>query len=254
MRQTAAIALNTFKETIRDRVLAIIVLFALLMIVGSLWLGSISLGEEGRVMKDFGLVAVTFFGLVVAAFIAAGLIHKEVEKRTVFVLFSKPVSRAAFIAGKFAGLALTMAAVVAGMGTFLFAVVWVIDGAPTWMVLAAVALIYVQLLVIVAVTIFFSTLGSAILASVLGICVFVAGQLSSNVLSLTRLGENAVTEALSWVVFVLIPNFTAVDVKPAVVGEQTAAWASIGLWCAYLAAYTVAVLLLATAVFRRREF
>ncbi len=254
MRQTGAIALNTFKETIRDRVLAVIVLFALLMIVASLWLGSISLGEEARVMTDFGLVAVTFFGLVVAAFIAAGLIHREVEKRTVFVLFSKPVSRAAFIAGKFLGLGVTMAAVVAGMGLFLFAVVWVIDGSPRWLILAAVALIYVQLMVIVAVTVFFSTLGSAILASVLGICVFVAGQLSTNVLSLTRLGENAVTEALSWVVFVLIPNFTAVDVKPAVVGEQTAEWGEVGLWCAYLAAYVVAVLLLATWVFRRREF
>ena len=254
MRRTYAIAVNTFKETIRDRVLGIIVLFALLMIVGSLWLGSISLGEEARVMMDFGLVAVTFFGLVVAAFIAAGLIHKEVEKRTVFVLFSKPVSRAAFIAGKFLGLAGTLAAVIGGMGLFLFAVVWIIDGSPTWMVLAAVGLIYVQLLVIVAVTIFFSTLGSAVLASVLGICVFVAGQLSTNVLSLTRLGENAVTEALSWVVFVLVPNFTAVDVKPAVVGEQTAEWGSIVLWCVYLAAYVLAVLLLATFVFRRREF
>jgi ABC-type transport system involved in multi-copper enzyme maturation permease subunit len=254
VRQTAAIALNTFKETIRDRVLGIIVLFALLMIVASLWLGSISLGEEARVMMDFGLVAVTFFGLVVAAFIAAGLIHREVEKRTVFVLFSKPVSRAAFIAGKFLGLALTMAAVIAGMGLFLFAVVWIVHGEPTPMILAAVALIYVQLLVVVAVTIFFSTLGSAILASMLGICVFVAGQLSTNVLSLTRLGENAVTEALSWVVFVLIPNFTAVDVKPAVVGEQTAHWGEVLLWCVYLAAYTLAVLLLATVAFRRREF
>lgn len=254
MRQVGAIALNTFKETIRDRVLAVIVLFALLMIVGSLWLASISLGEEGRVMKDFGLVAVTFFGLVVAAFIAAGLIHKEVEKHTVFVLFSKPVSRAAFIAGKFLGLALTMAAVVAGMGAFLFLVVWVIEGTPTWMLLVAVVLIYVQLLVIVAVTIFFSTLGSAILASVLGICVFVAGQLSTNVLSLTRLGHNAFTEALSWLVFVLIPNFTAVDVKAAVVGEQTASWASIGIWCLYLTAYVGATLTLATFVFRRREF
>ncbi len=62
-------------------------------------------------MKDFGLVAVTFFGLIVAVFVAAGLVHKEVEKRTVFVLFSKPVSRAAFIAGKFIGLCGTMAVV-----------------------------------------------------------------------------------------------------------------------------------------------
>ena len=76
MRQVRAIAVNTFKETIRDRVLAVIVVFALLMIAAGLWLGSISLGEQGRMMKDFGLVAVTAFGLIVAVFVAAGLVHK----------------------------------------------------------------------------------------------------------------------------------------------------------------------------------
>ena len=116
MNQVVAIAVNTFKETIRDRVLAVIVVFALLMIAGGLWLGSISLGEQGRMMKDFGLVAVTVFGLIVAVFVAAGLVHKEVEKRTVYVLFSKPVSRGAFISGKFVGLCGTMAVVLAGMG------------------------------------------------------------------------------------------------------------------------------------------
>jgi ABC-type transport system involved in multi-copper enzyme maturation permease subunit len=254
MNQLVAIAVNTFKETIRDRVLAVIVVFALAMIVGGLWLGSISLGEQGRMMKDFGLVAVTAFGLIVAVFIAAGLVHKEVEKRTVFVLFSKPVSRTAFIAGKFLGLCATMAVVVAGMGTFLFLVVWALDGRPSGMVLVATLMIYVQLLAVMAVTIFFSTLGSAILASVLGICVFVAGQLSQNVLSLSRLGKNPVTEALSWVVYVIIPNLSAVDVKAGVVGEQNLLWGHIGLWTAYLLAYMVVVLALAALVFRRKEF
>ncbi len=254
MTQLFAIALNTFKETIRDRVLGIIVVFALIMIAGGLWLGSISLGEQGRMMKDFGLVAVTVFGLIVAVFVAAGMVHKEVEKRTVYVLFSKPVSRAAFISGKFVGLCATMAVVMAGMAAFLFALVWIVDGEPAGMLLLAVLMIYVQLLAIIAVTIFFSTLGSAILASVLGICVFVAGQLSQNVLELTRLGQNAVTETLSWVVFIAIPNFSAVDVKAGVVGEETLAWGQIGLWVAYLAAYIVVALALATVIFRRKEF
>ena len=254
MNQVLAIAVNTFKETIRDRVLAVIVVFALLMIVGGLWLGSISLGEQGRMMIDFGLVAVTGFGLIVAVFVAAGLVHKEVEKRTVFVLFSKPVSRVAFIAGKFIGLCGTMAAVLAGMGLFLFLLVWSIDGAATGMVLVAVVMIYVQLLAVMAVTIFFSTLGSAILASVLGICVFVAGQLSHNVLALTRIGKNPLTEALSWVVYVIIPNFSAVDVKAGVVGETTLAWGQVALWTAYLLAYMVVVLALAALVFGRKEF
>ncbi len=254
MNQVVAIAVNTFKETIRDRVLAVIVVFALLMIVGGLWLGSISLGEQGRMMKDFGLVAVTLFGLVVAVFIAAGLVHKEVEKRTVFVLFSKPVGRAAFIAGKFMGLCVTMAAVLAGMGVFLFLLVWAVAGEVSGMLLVAVLMVYVQLLAIMAVTIFFSTLGSAILASVLGICVFVAGQLSHNVLALTRLGQNAVTEALSWVVYVVIPNLAAVDVKAGAVGERTLAWGEVAVWTGYLLAYVVVVLALAALVFRRKEF
>ena len=253
-RQLLAIAANTFKETIRDRVLAVIVVFALVMIAGGLWLGAISLGEQGRMMKDFGLLAVTGFGLIVAVFIAASLVHKEVEKRTVFVLFSKPVSRASFIAGKFLGLCGTMAVVLAGMGLFLFALVWLLQGSPSFMVLVAVLMIYVQLLAIMAVTIFFSTLGSAILASVLGICVFVAGQLSHNVLPLTRLGKNPITEALSWVIYVLVPNLTAIDVKAGVVGEQTLAWGHIGLWGVYLLAYVVVVLALATVIFRRKEF
>jgi ABC-type transport system involved in multi-copper enzyme maturation permease subunit len=254
VNQVWAIAVNTFKETIRDRVLAVIVVFALIMIVGGLWLGSISLGEQGRMMMDFGLVAVTFFGLIVAVFVAAGLVRKEVEKRTVFVLFSKPVSRLAFIAGKFLGLCGTMAAVLAGMGLFLFLLVWVVAGNASGMLLVAVLMIYAQLLAVMAVTILFSTLGSAVLASVLGICVFVAGQLSHNVLSLTRLGENVLTEALSWLIYVIIPNFSAVDVKAGVVGESTLAWGEIALWTAYMLAYVVVVLALAALVFRRKEF
>ncbi len=254
MNQLIAITVNTFKETIRDRVLAVIVVFALIMIVAGLWLGSISLGEQGRMMVDFGLVAVTGFGLIVAVFVAAGLVRKEVEKRTVYVLFSKPVSRVAFIGGKFIGLCATMAAVLAGMGLFLFALVWIVSGHASGMVLLSVVMIYVQLLAIIAVTIFFSTLGSAILASVLGICVFVAGQLSHNVLTLTRLGKNPLTEAISWVVYVVIPNLSAVDIKAGVVGEQTLAWGQIGLWTAYLLAYVVVVLALAALIFRRKEF
>ncbi len=101
MSRVLTIALNTFKETIRDRILGVIVLFALAMIVGSVWLGAISLGQAGRMMEDFGLVAVTLFGLVVAVFVGASLVRKEIDKRTVFVLFSKPLGRSEFIVGKF---------------------------------------------------------------------------------------------------------------------------------------------------------
>jgi len=252
--QVAAIALNTFRETVRDRVLTVIALFALLMIVAGLWLGSISLEQGGRMMKDFGLVAVTAFGVIIAAFIAATLVRKEVEKRTVFVLFSKPVSRGGFVVGKFLGLAATLGVVVGGMGLFLFLMTLAVGGGASGMVLVATALIYLQVLTVVAVVVFFSTITSAILSSMLGLGVFVAGQLSHNVLSLSRIGAGAVTEAASWVVFVLIPNFSAVDVKAAAVGEQTVDWGAVALWGVYLVAYMTVALIGAAFVMRRKEF
>jgi Cu-processing system permease protein len=254
MRRVFAIAVNTFRETIRDRVLGVIVLFALGMIIASLWLASISLNQQARMMKDFGLVAVTFFGLVVAVFVAASLVHKEVEKRTVFVLFSKPIGRTEFIWGKFLGLAATMLVVLAGMGLFLFLLTLVVAKQASGWLLVATALIYLQLLAVIAVTVFFSTVSSAILASVLGISVFVAGQLSHNVLSLSRLGNGVVPKAASWIVYVLIPNLSAVDIKSTVVGEASASWASIAAWGGYLVAYIVVVVLAASWVFRRKEF
>ena len=254
MGRSGAIALNTFKETIRDRVLSVIVVFALAMIVASLWLASISLGQQGRMMKDFGLTAVTLFGLLVAVFAAGNLVRKELEKRTVFFVFSKPVSPAQFIVGKFLGLALTVLLVVTGMGLFLFLMTWLVAGDAAGAILLATLLIYVQVVVVMAVTVFFSTFASAILSSVLGVCVFIAGQLSHNVLSLTRLGDAEVLKGLSWVVFVAIPNLSAVDIKPSVVGEGSVAWGQTALWLVYLFAYMAVALLAASWVFRRKEF
>jgi ABC-type transport system involved in multi-copper enzyme maturation permease subunit len=249
-----AIARNTFRETIRDRVLGVIVVFALLMIVGSLWLGSISLDQQGRMMIDFGLVAVSGFGLIVTVFIAATLVRKEVEKRTVFVLFSKPVGRGEFIWGKFLGLCLTMAVVMSGMAVFLFLVSWWVSKEATPLLLLAVAMVYLELVVVMAATVFFSTMTSAVLATVLGICTYVAGQLSANVLSLTQIGGNPALKGVSWIVFLLIPNLGAVDLKAAVLGEQSVDAAALAAWVGYLIAYVVVVLLAATAIFRRKEF
>lgn len=254
MKRALAIAANTFRETIRDRILLVILVFALAMILAGLWLGSISLGQEARLMQDFGLVAVSGFGVVVAVFVAAGLVRKEVDKRTVFILFSKPVGRGEFVAGKFLGLSGTMAIVVFGMTVFLFLLVWAVAGDPNAWLLAAGGLVYLQVLVVMAVTVFFSTFASPILAAVLGLCAFGAGQLSHNVLSLTQLGESAVLEGLSWVVFLVVPNFSAVSLGPVVVGEQAADWSTVGGWAGYLVAYAVVMLGLSWLVFRRKEF
>ncbi len=251
--RVAAVALNTFRETIRDRILGVIILFALAMIVASLWLASISLGQQDRMIKDFGLVAISLFGLIVAAFVAASLVRKEVEKRTVFIIFSKPVSRSEFIWGKFIGLAATMFTVLTGMTVFLFVLAWIVAGSPSGSLLLAGLLVFLQLLVVMAMTMLFSTMTSAILASVWGICVYAAGQLSHNVLSLSRLGHSGVAHVLSTAVFYVVPNLSAVDLRAAVVGEGGRGTGLLA-WSAYLVAYLVIALCAATWIFARKEF
>jgi Cu-processing system permease protein len=254
VKRVVAVAVNTFRETIRDRILGVIILFALALIVASLWLASISLGQGDRMIKDFGLVAVSFFGLIVAAFVAASLVRKEVEKRTVFIIFSKPVSRSEFIWGKFLGLAATMFTVLAGMTVFLFLLAWVVAKSPSGSLLLAGLLIYLQLLVVMALTILFSTMTSAVLASVWGICLYVAGELSHNVLSLSHAGHSGLAHVASAVVFYVVPNLSAVDIRAPIVGEGAVAWGSLAAWCGYLLAYLVVVLFLTTWIFRRKEF
>src|SRR5215471_4892870 len=109
MRATAAIAIHVFRESVRDRVLYNLVLFAILMIGASFLIGELTAGQDVKIIKDLGLSAIFVFGLFIAVFIGIGLVSKEVERRSIYNLLSKPVDRFQVIAGKYLGLVLTLA-------------------------------------------------------------------------------------------------------------------------------------------------
>ena len=104
MQRVAAIALNTFREAVRDRVLYNLIVFALLLIATAILFGEISIGVQKLILVNLGLAAITFFGLAIAIFIGIGLVYKEMDKRTLYALLAKPVRRSEFILGKFCGL------------------------------------------------------------------------------------------------------------------------------------------------------
>ena len=114
MRAIRTVAVNVFRESVRDRVLYNLVLFAVLLIASSYLLGQLTAGQDVKIIKDLGLAATSVFGLFIAIFIGIGLVSKEVERRSIYALLSKPVSRPQFIAGKYAGLVLTLAVNVDG--------------------------------------------------------------------------------------------------------------------------------------------
>ena len=122
MRAVRVVAVNVFRESVRDRVPYNLVLFAVLLIASSYLIGQLTAGQDVKIIKDLGLAATSVFGLFIAIFIGIGLVSKEVERRSIYALLSKPVSRAQFIAGKYAGLVLTLAVNVSVMAIAFYVI------------------------------------------------------------------------------------------------------------------------------------
>src|SRR5262250_3233226 len=111
-----AIARNTFREAVRDRVLYNLVLFVMLLTGAAIFIGELSGGQERKIIVDLGLSAMLLFGVFIAIFVGVGLVYKEIERRTIYAIFSKPVGRGEFLVGKYLGLCLTLLINVAVMG------------------------------------------------------------------------------------------------------------------------------------------
>src|SRR3569832_38076 len=146
----AAIARNAFREAVRDRVLYNLVLFVLILTGASIFIGELSGGQERKVIVDLGLSAMLLFGAFIAIFVGVGLVYKEIERRTIYAIFAKPVGRGEFLLGKYLGLCLTLAVNVSVMGAGVsLALLYVGRGWDPLVlrVWPAVALIYVELLI-----------------------------------------------------------------------------------------------------------
>jgi Cu-processing system permease protein len=144
------IALSVFRESVRDKVLYSLVLFAVLLIAVSYLIGQLTAGQDVKIIKDLGLAAISVIGLLMAVFIGIGLVWKEVERRSIYSLLAKPISRSEFILGKYTGLALTLAVNVGLMTVAYYAVLTVIAGGADPALLAGIGLIFVELLLVTA--------------------------------------------------------------------------------------------------------
>src|SRR5213595_146336 len=145
-----SIARNAFREAVRDRVLYNLVLFVLLLTAGAIFLGELSAGQDAKIIADLGLSAMMLFGVFIAIFVGVGLVYKEIERRTVYSIFAKPVSRGEFLLGKYLGLCLTLLVNVAVMGAGVSVALMCVSRG--WDPLAlriwpAVLLIYVELMI-----------------------------------------------------------------------------------------------------------
>ncbi len=263
MGRILAIALNTFRENIRDKVLYNLILFALIMILSSVALGQLTLGHEAKVIVDLGLSAISIFGTLIAIFIGISLVYKEIERKTVYTLLAKPVHRSEFIVGKYAGLLITLGVNVLVMTGFLVLTLLYHGGVkPGEMLhlLPAVYLIFLALALTTAVALVFSTFSTPALSAVFTLFLWVIGHFNTDLLNFGRLTKSAAVEQAARVLYYLLPNlsnFSSIDSRNVIqsaayyqaIDPGALAWVS-----AYGVLYSAALVCIASAVFARRDF
>lgn len=285
--RVCAIAQNTFREAVRDRVLYAFFVFAAAVILGSRLLAYVSVGDKGKVVADVGLAAVSVLGVLIAIFIGTGLIHKEIDKRTAYTILSKPVARWEFVLGKYLGLAAVVTVNWLAMSVFFLIYLHTLARAglahgEDFTVRAgglafALLFVWVEILVVTAVAILFGSATSPVLSAVFTFAAFAAGRLSDGIVRLAeeaRVGAGApggehlrgldaalqamldllrpAAGLLRDLLMAVVPNLTLFDVREAAVhgGALPAGWP----WrLVYAAGYVGAALIAASLLFRRRK-
>ena len=256
MRRAGAVALNTFREAVRDRVLYNLVFFALLMMAAAVAVGQISIGIEQTVIVSLGLSAISVIGLLISVFIGVALVSKEMDKRTLYALLAKPVRRWEFLLGKFGGLVLTLAVNTAAMAAGLLLVMLYVkhsldrgDAA----VLVAVYFIWLKLALVVVLALLFSCFITPLLAILFTVGLYIVGLY---VQELRNLPVEVMTPAMAaltrWLSY-LLPNFENFNVMALAAHGRAVPGALILQNTLYTVIYCTIVLTAAAAVFSRRN-
>ncbi|MBV9574585.1 MAG: ABC transporter permease subunit [Acidobacteriales bacterium] len=253
--RVAHIARNTFREAVRDRVLYNLIAFALLMSGAAILVGQISIDIERLVVVNLGLTAVSLFGMVIAIFIGIGLVSKEIDKRTLYTVLSRPVRRWEFIAGKFFGLAGTLVVNTLFMAAGVFAALLYVSRhfqhSDGW-IMVALYFIVLQFLIITALALLFSSFSSPLLAAVFAFSLFVIGSFAEDLRGFAAMTQG-VTKWLASGAAYLVPNFSALNIISMVAHEQGVSRQLIFYNTAYALIYTTMALSGAVLIFERRN-
>jgi len=267
MRATAAIAVNVFRESVRDKVLYNLVVFAVILIGASYLLGQLTAGQDVKIIKDLGLSATALFGLFIAIFIGINLVSKEVERRSMYSLLSKPIHRYQLVLGKYAGLTLTLAVNVAVMAAALYAVlVYKSWGVPAlvqsgWYapaldpaLLKAISLIFLELMVITAIATFFSSFSTPILSAAFTFGLFIVGHLSGDLRNFDQIVDSETAARVARGLYWILPNLAQFDVKDRVVHGIAVPFGYMTLTFGYALLYIAMLLSVSMYIFSKRDF
>jgi len=253
MNNIISIAKNTFRETIRDRILYGILAFALLFLLSTILFGSISLGEDIKVIKDFGLAGIYIFSLIIAIFLGTSLIYKELEKKTIHIILSKPVSPLQFIVGKFFGLWSSITFNVAIMSALYLIIVRFNNGGWDWISLLSILLLIFELAIFISLTILFSSFTTPLAGTIYSIIILYIGH------SLELLRQYAdkygqVYKYFTDAVYYIFPNLEKFNIRNEIVHGIMPSSGQIIYPTLYAILYSAILLWLATLAIKDQDY
>ena len=253
MIRIRAVALNTFREAVRDRIFTSILFFAGAFILASLALQEVTIGDQAKVVRSVGQGSIDLFGAIVAMFLGVSIVWKELDKRTIYTILSKPLPRWQFIVGKYAGLLVTIAAELLILGLVYVLLLTVMQGFPPGVFFVSMGTLFFELMLLTAWATLFSASSSPTTATAFTLSVFVIGHLADDI---WLYGSQAESEFAQWIargLYWVLPNFEVFSIRTEAVHELPIPWAQVGGSVAYGLAYSAAVLCVAVFVFQRRD-
>ena len=249
------IARNTFRESVRDRILYNLVLFVLLITGAAIFLGELTGGKEARTIVNFGLSAMLLFGAFIAIFVGVALVSKEIEKRTVYAIFSKPVTRGEFIVGKYLGLCLTLLVNVLVMGGGVsLALLYVGDANLAASIWGAIYLIYLELAILTAIATLFSSFSSPALSALLTFFIFIIGHFSASLRDFAQNLDSSAAKVFFEFLYYFLPNLSFFSFITNAANDGFPSAATLGGAFLYAVVYISILLVAAVMIFSRRNF
>ena len=257
LQRILVIAHNVFREVIRDRILYLIGFFAATLGIISLMLPQVSANAQDKMLLDFGMAGIVLTGLVTAVFVGTGLINKEIEKRTVFVLIAKPISRIEFIVGKHLGLTAVLAVLVTAMTAIYFGILSLNDVSyPAGSLILASLYTVLELSLVTAIALLFGVFTSSLLGTILTFAMYIMGHLSPDLVELAKLAKNPSLEQLTENMYLVLPDLSRLNLRNAAVYGSELIPSPMELLShgVYAIAYIVLLLTVANLIFSRRQF
>ncbi|MDD3646351.1 MAG: ABC transporter permease [Candidatus Gracilibacteria bacterium] len=248
------IIFSTFKEIVRNKFLYLILFFAFVFIAFSILLGKLTIGDDAKVVVDFGLAMIEIFGLIGVLFVGSQLLFKEVEGKTIFLILSKPIKRYEFILGKFLGFSATIALIIF-LQSILFLIVLAIKGiALDHLIVFSLLFTFFKLEIVLSLVFFFSSFMSNILTILVSMMIYVLSHSFSLILDMVNRFQNEVIVGFIKAIQLLFPPFEALNIKDVIGGFTNFSTNFFIFNSFYSVAYLIIILYFTVVIFNKKEF